>query len=60
MRSETFDMSYDLDVVLDEIERGLGLADESGYGAEVARTHEALEQRGLLARMKDAVTALLF
>ena len=63
MRTETLDHSYDLDAVLDEIERAVALADESGYEEAVADTHETLEHRSLLQRMKNivhAATAWLF
>ncbi len=63
MRTETLDLSYDLDAVLDEIERAVAIADDSGYAAAVASTHEELENRSLLQRLKhaaSAVTAWLF
>jgi len=63
MRTETLDLSYDLDAVLDEIERAVEIADVAGYGEAVADTHETLEHRSLLQRMKNAVhaaTAWLF
>ncbi|MEK7466947.1 MAG: hypothetical protein AAB074_05975 [Planctomycetota bacterium] len=63
MRTETLDLSYDLDAVLDEIERAVEIADDAGYGEAVADTHETLEHRTLLQRMKHALhaaTAWLF
>lgn len=63
MRTETLDLSYDLDAVLDEIERAVAIADDSGYAAAVAATHEDLESRSLLQRLKRAaatVSAWLF
>jgi hypothetical protein len=57
MRTETLDLSYDLGAVLDEIERAVGLADESGYSEAVVDAHETLEHQSLLQRMKNAVHA---
>ncbi|MCE9583808.1 MAG: hypothetical protein K8T20_15100 [Planctomycetes bacterium] len=63
MLRDTLDLSYDLDLVLDEIERAISVADDSGYAAAVTEIHETTEREGLLQRAKrslQAVTAWVF
>ncbi|MCC6738594.1 MAG: hypothetical protein IT452_06080 [Planctomycetia bacterium] len=54
MRPETLDLSYDLDAVLEEIDRAVQVADDSGYEEAIAAAHESLERHSLLQRLKSA------
>lgn len=58
MRPETLDRSYDLDAVLEEIERAVQVADDSGYEDAIAAAHETLERQTLLQRLKGTAAAL--
>jgi hypothetical protein len=57
MLRDTIDLSYDLDLVLDEIDRALAAADQAGYSEAVTETFETTEREGLLRRAKRALHA---